>query len=36
MKASIYGFGDFLAGMLTPNAGAFTTWGWNMDNLIAV
>ena len=34
MKETIQRFGGFLAGMTTPNSGAFIAWGLNMDNLI--
>ena len=34
MKEAIKRFGGFLAGMITPNIGAFIAWGLNMDNLM--
>ncbi len=33
MKETFQRFGGFLAGMITPNIGAFIAWGLNMDNL---
>jgi PTS system mannitol-specific IIC component len=31
MKEAIQKFGGFLAGMITPQIGAFIAWGLNID-----
>jgi mannitol PTS system EIICBA or EIICB component len=31
MKETIQKFGGFLAGMITPQIGAFIAWGLNID-----